>query len=129
MRPILRVDLHLYANLNDGDDTNDPYLIDVRAPEDFANGHIKGANNVDVKALFTAAELAKFPTDGQIVVNCYSGQTSAQVVAALRMLGLRRLQPALRYPELGRQRQGDLPVHRRAERQLPGRDRSRDPQR
>ncbi len=77
----------LYANLNDGDDTNNPYLIDVRAAADFANGHIKGANNVDVKVLFTAAELAKLPTDGQIVVNCYSGQTSAQVVAALQMLG------------------------------------------
>jgi rhodanese-related sulfurtransferase len=77
----------LYANLNDGDETNDPYLIDVRPAPDFANGHIKGANNVDVKVLFTSAELAKLPTDRQIVVNCYSGQTSAQVVAALQMLG------------------------------------------
>jgi rhodanese-related sulfurtransferase len=77
----------LYANLNDGDASNDPYLIDVRAAADFANGHIKGANNVDVKVLFTPAELAKLPADGPIVVNCYSGQTSGQAVAALQMLG------------------------------------------
>jgi rhodanese-related sulfurtransferase len=77
----------LYANLNDGDTSNDPYLVDLRAAADFANGHIKGANNVDVKTLFTAAELAKLPTDRPIVVNCYSGQTSGQAVAALQMLG------------------------------------------
>jgi rhodanese-related sulfurtransferase len=77
----------VFANFNDGDATNDPYLIDVRAAADFANGHIKGANNADVKTLFTPAELAKLPKDQQIVVNCYSGQTSGQVVAALRMLG------------------------------------------
>jgi len=77
----------LYTNLNDGDKSNDPFMIDIRAAADYANGHMPGAINVDPKVLFTPAELAKLPKGKQIVVNCYSGQTSSQTVAGLRMLG------------------------------------------
>ena len=31
----------LYENLNDGDASNDPYVISVRQPEDYAAGHIQ----------------------------------------------------------------------------------------
>lgn len=77
----------VYANLNDGDKSNDPYLIDIRAAADFANGHIPGAVNMTAKDLFSADSLAKLPKNKQIVVNCYTGQTASQSVAALRMLG------------------------------------------
>jgi rhodanese-related sulfurtransferase len=77
----------LFATLNDGDDSNDPMIIDIRKAEDFANGHIPGAVNMNAATLFTAAELAKLPQDEPIVVNCYTGQTSSQTVAGLRMLG------------------------------------------
>lgn len=77
----------LYANLNDGDTSNDPFLLDIRAAADFANGHIKGATNIPGKELFTAENLAKLPKDKAIVGNCYTGQTCSQVVAALRMMG------------------------------------------
>lgn len=77
----------LYANLNDGDTSNDPFLLDIRAAADFANGHINGATNIAGKDLFTAENLAKLPTDKPIVVNCYTGQTASQTVAALRMMG------------------------------------------
>ena len=77
----------LFANLNDGDKTNDPYIIDLRAAADFASGYIAGSINVTPKDLFTAAELAKLPKNKPIVVACYSGQNSAQAVAPLRMLG------------------------------------------
>jgi rhodanese-related sulfurtransferase len=77
----------LFANLNDGDASNDPYMVDIRAPEDYANGHIKGAVNITGKALFTAEGLAQLPKDKQIVLNCYSGQTASQATAALRMMG------------------------------------------
>ena len=30
----------LYANLNDGDASNDPFMVDIRAAADYANGHI-----------------------------------------------------------------------------------------
>jgi rhodanese-related sulfurtransferase len=77
----------VYANLNDGDKSNDPYLIDIRAAADYANGHIPGAVNMTAKDLFSADGLAKLPKNKQIVVNCYTGQTASQTVAALRMLG------------------------------------------
>ncbi len=77
----------LFANLNDGDKSNDPYLIDIRAAADFANGHIPGAVNMTAKELFSAEGLAKLPKNKPIVVNCYTGQTASQTVAALRMMG------------------------------------------
>jgi LPXTG-motif cell wall-anchored protein len=77
----------LFANLNDGDKSNDPYRIDIRAAADYANGHIPGAVNMTAKDLFSAEGLAKLPKNQPIVVNCYTGQTASQTVAGLRMLG------------------------------------------
>jgi rhodanese-related sulfurtransferase len=77
----------LYANLNDGDPSNDPFMVDIRAAADYANGHIPGAINIAGKDLFTAEGLAKLPKDRQIVLNCYSGQTASQSTAALQMMG------------------------------------------
>ncbi|MGQ9665685.1 MAG: rhodanese-like domain-containing protein [Anaerolineae bacterium] len=77
----------LFENLNDGDTSNDPFIIDVRAAEHYAKGHIAGAVNMNPKEMWDAATLAKIPTDRQVVVYCYTGQTSAQVVMALRALG------------------------------------------
>ncbi len=77
----------LYENLNDGDASNDPLILDIRKPEDYALGHIKGAVNIGAANIFEADILAKLPKDKPIVVYCYSGQTSGQVVAALNMLG------------------------------------------
>jgi rhodanese-related sulfurtransferase len=77
----------VFANLNDGDKSNDPYLIDIRGAADYANGHIPGAVNMTAKDLFSADGLAKLPKNKQIVVNCYTGQTASQSVSALRMLG------------------------------------------
>ncbi len=77
----------VFANINDGDDSNNPVLVDIRSADDYALGHVAGAANVAPKSLFTAETLAKLPTDKQVVVYCYTGQTSGQVVAALRMLG------------------------------------------
>ena len=77
----------LYENLNDGDDSNDPAILDIRAAEDYAAGHVPGAVSIGGGALFDTDTLDALPTDGQIVVYCYSGQTAGQTVAALRVLG------------------------------------------
>ncbi len=77
----------LYENLNDGDDSNDPYILDIRSGDDYAVGHVPSAVNVGGGALFNADTLAALPTDGQVVVACYSGQTAGQVVGVLNMLG------------------------------------------
>jgi rhodanese-related sulfurtransferase len=77
----------LYDNLNDGDTSNDPFILSQRSAEDYAKGHIPGAVNIPTSELFIAANLAKLPPDKQIVVYCYTGQTASQVVSALRLLG------------------------------------------
>jgi rhodanese-related sulfurtransferase len=77
----------LFENLNDGDVENDPYIISLRSAEDYAKGHVPGAVNVSVKALFTAENLATIPSDKDVVVICYTGQTAGQATAALNMLG------------------------------------------
>ncbi|MFZ5815830.1 MAG: rhodanese-like domain-containing protein [Bacillota bacterium] len=61
------------------------FLLDIRKPEDFAKGHIEGAVNIPMGQL--GANLDKLPKDKQIIVNCYSGQTSGQTVAVLKMAG------------------------------------------
>jgi rhodanese-related sulfurtransferase len=77
----------LYENLNDGDTENDPYIISLHSAEDYAKGHVPGAVNMDVKALFTPENLATIPPDKDVVVICYTGQTAGQATAALNMLG------------------------------------------
>ncbi len=77
----------LFDNLNDGDPTNDPYIISVRTQENYDKGHVPGAVWMDAKTLFTAGNLDTLPTDEQIVVYCDSGQVSSQIVSALNMLG------------------------------------------
>jgi rhodanese-related sulfurtransferase len=77
----------LFENLNDGDPDNDPYIISLRSAEDYANGHIPGAVNMGVTELFTLDNLATIPSDKDVVVVCYTGQTAGQATAALNMLG------------------------------------------
>jgi rhodanese-related sulfurtransferase len=77
----------LYDNLNDGDDSNNPYIISVRSKEDYDKGHIPGAVWMDPKTMFTTDNLATIPMDKQVVVYCYTGQTASQVTSALNMIG------------------------------------------
>ena len=55
---------------------------------DYNWGHLNGAMQYSPKMAFTNAEdLKTLPTDKTIGVYCYTGQTSAQVTAYLRVLG------------------------------------------
>jgi sulfur-carrier protein adenylyltransferase/sulfurtransferase len=85
LKTIKAVDL--YDNLNDGDTSNDPFILSVRAPEDYAKGHISGAVNVPLANVFNPSNLALLPSDKPIVVYCYTGQTGSQVTSVLNLLG------------------------------------------
>ena len=61
------------------------YVFDIRSADDFAKGHIKGAMNVALGDVLTKAkEVGK---DKPILVVCYTGQTAARAVMALRLSG------------------------------------------
>jgi rhodanese-related sulfurtransferase len=51
-------------------------LIDVREPDEFADGHIPGAVNVPLSAL--EESLSVVPTTGVVYVVCRSGARSAR---------------------------------------------------
>lgn len=62
------------------------YVVDLRSAEDYAKGHIEGAVNLPYgKGM--QKEFDKLPTDKTLVLQCYSGQTASQTMAALRIKG------------------------------------------
>jgi rhodanese-related sulfurtransferase len=77
----------LFENLNDGDETNDPVILSVRSPDDYAKGHIPGAINIPWTQLGDPANLAKLPPDKPIVVYCYTGHTGQVATTLLSTLG------------------------------------------
>lgn len=77
----------LFQNLNDGDKSNDPFIVSVRSPEHYALGHVPGAINIPWKTIAKPENLAKLPADKQIVVYCYTGHTGQIVTTVLNLLG------------------------------------------
>ena len=54
------------------------YIIDLRSPESFANGHIKGAHRVKFTDLPDYFENEIKPSDyNKIVMVCYAGQIAS----------------------------------------------------
>ena len=73
----------LFAKIDAGEDR---VIIDIRKPDDYAAGHLKGAWNIPYGAA-VAESLDKIPDDTPVYVNCYTGQTSSQTVALLNAAG------------------------------------------
>lgn len=77
----------LFLLLNDDDKDNDPIVLSIRMPEDYAKGHVPGAINIVCGDLLTKEGLAKVDPDKQIVVCCYTGQDASMATSLLNMLG------------------------------------------
>jgi len=60
-------------------------LVDLRGKEDYDKGHLPGAVNIPFGTI--GKNLDRLPKNKQIVMYCYSGQTSAQAVSAAKLLG------------------------------------------
>ena len=61
------------------------YIIDIRAADDYAAGHISGAVNIAWGQV--GAHIDSIPAGKTVIVACYSGQTAGQTVAVLKMAG------------------------------------------
>jgi phage shock protein E len=61
------------------------YLVDVRTPEEFAAGHVKGSVNIPLDKI--PQNLEKFKGKSHIVVFCRSGNRSGQAKAFLNQNG------------------------------------------
>ncbi len=61
-------------------------VISMCRPDDFAAQHIEGSVNIPYGPNWNDA-IAGFPTDKKLIIHCYSGQGSNQLVVMLTMLG------------------------------------------
>lgn len=66
-------------------------LLDVRTPEEYAEGHIPGGRNVPLQRL-DAVESAVKSKDTPLFVYCLSGARSRQAVSMLRSRGYTNVQ-------------------------------------
>ena len=81
----------LFDNLNDGDTSNDPQIISVRKPEDYAKGHIPGAINIPWKTIAKVENLKKIDPKRPVVTYCYTGHTGQIACTVLNILGYNAL--------------------------------------
>lgn len=70
----------------------DLVILDVRTPEEFAEGHIEGAVLLDFYRDDFADELAEFDTDVPYVLYCRSGNRSSQARSIMDELDFRSVE-------------------------------------
>lgn len=63
-------------------------IIDVRTPEEFAEGHIERAKNIPVQQADFADRLAQLDPNGVYAVYCRSGNRSKPAVAQMNAAGI-----------------------------------------
>ena len=64
-------------------------VIDVRTPQEFAAGHLAGAQNVDVEAADFASKISSLDKGAPYLVYCHSGRRSAMAAAQMAAAGFR----------------------------------------
>jgi len=65
----------------------DLFILDIRQPDVYNEGHVKGAVNIPWGPEAIPAALDKLPGDKTIYVYCYTAQTANQTVALLNFAG------------------------------------------
>jgi rhodanese-related sulfurtransferase len=70
-----------------------PLFIDVREPNEFKRGHVRGALNVPPSILMSGlpSELAQLPRDTPLILYCVSGARSRASIAVLSDAGFTNL--------------------------------------
>lgn len=66
-------------------------VLDVRTPEEYANGHLEGALLIDVQRPDFDASIAELDRSVPYLVYCRSGNRSAQAIARMDALGFENL--------------------------------------
>lgn len=66
-------------------------LIDVRTPEEFADGHLKGATNIDFNGPDFAEKISELNKDGEYTLYCRSGRRSGLALEAMKAAGFTKV--------------------------------------
>ncbi len=69
----------------------DAVLIDVRTPEEFSEGHLPGAKNINVHGENFKAGFSGFDKKETIYVYCRSGSRSAKAQSILQQMGFLKI--------------------------------------
>jgi rhodanese-related sulfurtransferase len=71
--------------------SKDVVVLDVRTPEEFQDGHIKGAKNLDVQDDAFAEKLKQLDKDKTYVLHCAAGGRSSRVLKQMRELNFKSI--------------------------------------
>lgn len=77
----------------------DPYLVDVRTPEEFTAGSVKGAVNIPVDKI--PDNLGAFEDKNNIIVFCRTGVRSAEAKRFLEQKGCKNVLNGGRWQDIG----------------------------
>jgi rhodanese-related sulfurtransferase len=66
---------------------NDPVVIDVRSPAEYASGYVAGALNLPLGELANSIRAAVPRLDQGIVLHCQAGMRAANALQQLQQLG------------------------------------------
>lgn len=70
---------------------DDVQLVDVRTPEEFVDGHLLNAININVNDASFEAETAKLDKEKPVMVYCRSGGRSAKAASTLNTQGFKNI--------------------------------------
>lgn len=68
-----------------------PVIVDVRTPEEYANGHIKNAINISWTGSTFEKETNKLDKSKPVYVYCQAGGRSAAAVAKMKKMGFKTI--------------------------------------
>ncbi|GAB4256318.1 MAG: hypothetical protein Kow0092_02300 [Deferrisomatales bacterium] len=77
----------LASGLADGDPSNDPQILSVRAAADYALGHVPGAANIFWKDTAVLDNLKILDPEKPVIAYCYTGHTGSLATLTLAILG------------------------------------------
>ena len=66
-------------------------LLDIRTPEEFGEGHIEGASNLDFYSSGFRADLDSLDKDGVYFIYCRSGSRTSQTKILMESLGFKNV--------------------------------------
>jgi rhodanese-related sulfurtransferase len=67
------------------------HLIDVRTPEEFAEGHIEGAKNINFHSNDFLAQFSQLDREKPVYLYCKSGNRSGKAAKELADMGFKRI--------------------------------------
>jgi phage shock protein E len=66
-------------------------VLDVRTPEEFKDGHLAGARNIDIKDAGFTSQVSALDRSKPYLVHCAMGGRSAKAMEAMKGLGFTTL--------------------------------------